>query len=445
MKLLRNLIYAVALLLFLIAGIFPRYRRRDVLKGFWTKLKGTVPAIPAAARVAWFHAAGVGELMLCQPIIERLRTQSADLAFAITVFDGEALQVANAMFPQDYVSLSPYDFTWAVRRARRCLHPSLFLVAENDIWPNLISEMGESRIPILIFNTRITPREQREHRWNGWLIRPALRYVSWWGAVQKQDAQRIETLFRLRWPSVEVMGSLKLDGVSRARDCPNVQGLRRLWGFREPETIFVAGSTHAPEEEIILTVYEQLQLLYPQLRLILVPRDSRRFDDVAQMMTRRGISFIRVSDVDQPVPHSSRVTLADTIGQLRDIWGLADLGFVGGTLSNHGGHNLVEPTSYGVPICFGPYIQNIRVIAEELLSHQAAVRLVSSDELRMTLQNWLDHPKKAADLGKRARELVTQNTGPLNIVLHAIDNLLSTNHPAASGLSENQNRANRGS
>ncbi|MFO1019399.1 MAG: glycosyltransferase N-terminal domain-containing protein [Planctomycetales bacterium] len=265
MKLLRNLIYAIVLLLFLIAGIVPRYRRLDVLKGFWERLTGAGPAIPQTARVAWFHAAGIGELMLCQLVIERLRMQHSDLVFAITVFDGEALQVAREKFPRDYVSLIPYDFTWAVRRARQRIHPSLFIIAENDIWPNLISVIGESGTPILIFNTRMTPREQTEHRWNGWLIRPALRHVSWWGVVQNEDAQWIETLFQLRHLQ-EIMGSLKIDGVSREKDSLNVQRLRQMWGFSDSETILVAGSTHAPEEEMMLTVYEQLQPLYPQLR-----------------------------------------------------------------------------------------------------------------------------------------------------------------------------------
>lgn len=444
MKLLRNLIYAIVLLLFLIAGIFPRYRRHDVLKGFWTKMKGAVPAIPAAARVAWIHAAGIGELMLCQPVIERLRTQHVDLTFAITVFDGEALAVAKSIFPNDHVALAPYDFTWAVRRARLRIHPSLFLIAENDIWPNLISEIGESHIPILIFNSRMTLREQKEHRWNGWLIRPALRHVSWWGAVQKEDAQWIETLFDVRMPPVEIMGTLKLDGISRAKASPNIQNLKRWWGFKEAEQILVAGSTHAPEEETILTVYEQLQPLHPQLRLILVPRNSARFEEVAQLMTHRGISFVKVSDVSQPVLYSSPVTLADSVGQLRDIWGLADLGFVGGSLSNHGGHNVVEPASYAVPICFGPYVDNIRVIADELLSHQAAVQVTSGDECRRIFQHWLDHPKVAADIGKRAQELVTKDGGPLATVLRAIDNLLSRDCEAAPELPNKYHGTDRG-
>lgn len=420
MKLLRNIIYATLLLMFLIAGIIPRYRRQDVLKGFWSKLTGAVSVIPSGTRVVWFHAAGVGELMLCQPIIERLRKDHACLTFAITVFDGEALQVATTLFARDYIALVPYDFTWAVRRARQRIHPSLFLIAENDLWPNLISEIGESGTPILIFNTRMTAREQTEHRWNGWLIRSALRHVSWWGAVGKVDVEWIERLFSLRESAVEITGSLKFDGILREKKSSDVLGLRRFWGFDESETIFVAGSTHAPEEELILTLYQQLQPLYPQLRLILVPRNSARFEEVAAMLNVRKCSFLRVSKITEPVFHSLPVTLVDSLGQLREVWGLADLGFVGGTFSEHGGHNLVEPASYGVAFCFGPGIDNIRIVAEELLKHGAAIQVTAVDEFRETLQQWLEYPEDARAIGKKAQELVSQQGGALDVVLKAI-------------------------
>jgi 3-deoxy-D-manno-octulosonic-acid transferase len=459
MRYLLNLLYVLILSLAGLCALIPRFRRNDVLGGFVDKFLGRAPeqsrlkfsetlggrgscraegeAAPQEPRapgntdspVVWLHAVSVGEALLCRPVLDGLRSLCSNLKFVLSVSTPDAFQIATHEYPDVDVFYAPYDFTWSVRRACRKVNPVLFIISENDIWPNLIREVGERGVPIAVFNTRMSTKEQNEHRWNGWLIRPSLRCIHWWGAVTQSDADWIARLFGVPSPPVEVTGSMKFDGILRDRDNPETAELRRLWQIKESDCVLVAGSTHAPEEEILLTIFRQLSPAWPRLKLILVPRNSERFDVVAELLDRNNVDYQRTSASTGSNPDSvandTRVILVDTVGQLRHAWGLGQMAFVGGSLcEGEGGHNMIEPASYGIPVCFGPDIETFQTVVDIFLAANAAIQTESPTALQTTLEHWLNSPSEAAEMGQRARQVVTQQSHAVEMTLQRIAALL---------------------
>jgi 3-deoxy-D-manno-octulosonic-acid transferase len=419
-----NIIYALGLLVVVVVGLVVRHRKADVFLSFRRKLLGAPPRLPDNRPVVWIHASSVGEALVCRPVLERLRLLRPDLQYALSVTTSEGFGVATREFSDIPVFFTPYDFTWAVHRVFRALDPKLFVIAENDFWPNMLREAHRHGVPVAIFNTRMSRQERIEHALNQWLLRPALRKVRWWGAVTHEDAAWIQRFFKVGSPPLEVVGSLKLDGALRDPENPQTRELRAKFGFASCERILVAGSTHHPEERQLVEVIMSLADQYPMLRLILVPRNIERFGSVAGMLERRGIPFVRASAAGSPHSQSSLVTLVDSMGHLRDVWGLASFAFVGGSLARHGGQNMAEPASYGIPICFGPHVWNFQDVADELLAAGAAVQVESVDLLRSTIRHWLDHPQEAEYVGSQARDVVRRSGAAVRATVRGLLALL---------------------
>jgi len=269
-------------------------------------------------------------------------------------------------------------------------------------------------------------REQNEHRWNAWLLRPALIKTRWWGAVTERDSDWIRQFFSMASPRLEVTGSLKFDGIVRDSSSPQTHFYRNRFGFHDQEKIIVAGSTHAPEETWLVGLVKKLELEFPELRLILVPRSTSRCDELEEQIRQHDVQFLRASRVTGPCQMSQRVTLVDSIGALRDIWGLADIAFVGGSFAGHGGQNMVEPASYGKPVCFGPHVWNFQTVVDELLAANAAVQVQTIEDLEKTLRRWLTNPCEAENLGLRARDVVQKYSDALDRTVSGILSVLPT-------------------
>jgi 3-deoxy-D-manno-octulosonic-acid transferase len=425
MAILLNVCYACLLACLLICATIPRLRWHDVLDGFWQKLWGRLPTLSVGRPVIWVHAASTGEALVCHAVLARLRELRPDVQFAISVTTAEGVAVCRSVFPDDAVFFAPYDFTWSMNRIFRAISPQLLLISENDFWPNMMCLAQRRNIPITIFNTRISRREQIEHRYDGWILLPGLRGVNWWGVVSQQDAAWIHRLFGIGSPPVEVTGSLKCDGILRDRDNPRTQTIRGWLGFSPTDRILVAGSTHSPEEKEVVKIVADLAPEWPDLRLVLVPRDATRFESVAQLLVNQGVPFMQMSRMTQACSSSCLVTLADSIGQLRDIWGLAEFGFVGGSLAEHGGQNMVEPASYGVPICFGPHTWNFRSVTDAYVSANAAIQIGGYAELSQSIRQWLEDPETTKHMGERARILAGQKSTAVEVTARAVVSLLA--------------------
>jgi 3-deoxy-D-manno-octulosonic-acid transferase len=224
--------------------------------------------------------------------------------------------------------------------------------------------------------------------------------------------------------AVEVTGSLKFDGIVRDRHTPAARQLRAALGFSESDRILVAGSTHFPEEEWVVTVVQKLAREFPRLKLVVVPRHPRRSKQIALKLERMGTCVVCCNHLHPPgrTPHS--IVLLETMGVLRDVWSIADFAFVGGSLTPHGGHNMAEPGSFGLPMCYGPHVANFQQMADQFLAAGAAAQLHSTADLEVCLRVWLNDPEKATRLGLAARQVVADQTHPLEATVRGVLSVL---------------------
>ncbi len=387
--------------------------KRKPIGGWRTKLTGQLPVRTDFSRpMVWLHAVSVGEVLLLPRVINRLRQRSPDLQFVVTTTTVTGHAIAREKLDGCTVTWLPFDFSWAVRAALSRVRPDLLVLAELELWPNLILAAGDAGVPLALVNGRMGDRSFRGYR----LIRPLVchllqRFRSL--AVQTEmDARRFE---QLGAPPgcVVVTGSIKFDGVEMDPANRGTQSLRALLDIHPQERVLVIGSTQAPEEKIGLEVWMRLRTEFSNLRLVLVPRHPERFEEVAALVRKAGLPLRRRTRQQVEGGTGERpVVLLDTVGELAAAWGLADVAFVGGSLTRkRGGQNMIEPAAYGAAVLFGPFTRNFRSIVESLLSRGAARVVRNKSELYTELHELLINPARQRRMGLAARSVVLSGQG----------------------------------
>ena len=356
-----NLVYLGAMLLFSPWLIFAAVTKGKYREGFAAKFFGMAPPFlpldgsPERKRV-WIHAVSVGEVNLIAPILKGLRERFPNFEFVISSTSKTGFHLAQKKYAECPVFYAPLDFTWSVKRAFRRLNPDILLLVELEIWPNLLWEAQRRGVPVVVFNGRLSDRSFRGYRRVGYLMRQVMQTLA---LVLVQDETSGEHFRQLGVASgrIHSVGSLKYEGAETDRQNARTQQMRALWGLAEDARVFLAGSTQAPEESLALKTFLELAPVYPQLRLILVPRHPERFDEVAALLDKSGFAWTRRSQLggEVPCPAAEKILLVDTVGELGAWWGVADIGFVGGSLQNtRGGQNMIEAAAFGSAVSFGP-------------------------------------------------------------------------------------------
>ena len=429
MPFLSNLLYLVTLALlspWLVWRVVTTDRyRRDVR----AKLLGDLPTRPGDGRPAvWFHGVSVGEIHLLGPVVAEFRCRHQDYTVVVSATTETGLSEARKRFVGATVVPFPLDFSWAVDSALAAIRPDVIVLAESELWPNFLAAAACRGIPVVVANARMSPRSfSRLDRVRG----PARRFLL--GRVTAFAAQSTETADRLRQlgvadDRVTVTGSVKYDGASGDRDSEPTRRLRALLGMNsaDPPLVWVAGSTHAPEESIVIDLFDRLRARFPSLCLILVPRHPDRFAEVAGLLDGQKVRFVRRSRMDTALLMPPAVVLLDTVGELGAAWGLADVGFTGGSLDGkRGGQSMIEPAGYGVPTVFGPHVWNFRDAATRLVDVGGAIRVNDAAGLEAAMTRILEDPALRLRMGEAARELVRQQQGATERTLDVVDAVLA--------------------
>ncbi len=336
---------------------------------------GWIPASSAAERPLWLHCASVGEVQAAWPLIEALRHRYPQRRLVITTMTATGAERAVALAEKlrhagDGAEVShyflPLDFPCAARRFVTRLRPGLAIFFETELWPNLLAACSRRGVPVAVVNGRLSTRAFRTYRRLPRLMREALSHVAWLGAKSSQDAERFEAL-GMAAQATTITGSLKFDIALNDEAFDVSERLRTMLGERP---VWVAGSTHSGEDEVLLATHARVRETLPEALLILVPRHPRRFEAVAELCAEHGLACARRSKSETPDAETA-VYLGDTMGELRALYGAADLAFVGGSLVPVGGHNLLEPAAMGVPVLTGPELANFEDVAEMLREHDA--------------------------------------------------------------------------
>ena len=378
---------------------------------------------PAGERpLIWLHAVSVGEVLAITRLVGTLETALPDYQILIstTTCTGQAL--ARERFGPNRVFFCPIDLPWAVRAYLNALKPCLLVLAETEFWPNLLGGCFRRGIPVAVVNARISDRSWPRYRRLSVLWRPFLSRLGGVLAQSPADGERLLAI-GCRPESVKVAGNLKFD-VRAGEEGDATRVLKAICG---DVRLIVAGSTLEGEESALLDVWPQLLAADPQLAMVLAPRHPERFDAVASLLEKSGVSWFRRSDWDEESVQQLRpgqIVLLDTIGELASIYSIASVAFVGGSLIPAGGHNPLEPAQFGVPIVMGPHYANFRAIACDLLAHNA-LRIAAKEELAGTLVNLLDDRPAAEAMGKRAREVFDRQAGATDRCVAAIRELLA--------------------
>jgi 3-deoxy-D-manno-octulosonic-acid transferase len=415
MSWLLNVIYAGLLILASPWLLVAAWRKRKYREGWNAKFLGGVTARKGQRPCIWFHAVSLGEVNLLGVLLEEMARRRPDVDCYLTTTTRTGFQAARQRYPRVTVSYCPLDFSWATRRAMARIRPDLLVLAELELWPNLILAARRHGARVALVNGRLSPRSYRGYRrlgpWIGWLLRKVDLLI----VQTPQYADRFAALGALS-ERIYVSGSLKFDGAATQRNHPASRQLARMAQIDRQQVIWVAGSTFPPEEEMLMDVFQRLQADYPMLRLLLVPRHPERFEEVAQILRRTGQSFTRRSQLDLPPGERSSsstapVLLVDSVGELAAWWALAHIGFVGGSFGSRGGQNMIEPAGLGVPLCFGPQTENFRDVVQQMIQAEAAEVVHDARELERFVRWCLDSPEQARRQGERARLLVLQNQG----------------------------------
>ena len=428
------LAYSLLLSLFLILGIpvfiIKALAHGKYIAGLRQRL-GSVPPVNGKP-VIWLHCVSVGETQAARPLVERLKEQFPHHAIVISTTTLAGQKLARDVLGAQVASVFyfPLDLPWAVRRSLKTINPATVLIMETERWPNFYRECKARGIPVAVINGRISERSYRKYKYITFFVKKVLSCLSIAVMQSEEDADRLHKLGMAR-ERLFTVGNLKFDVQIAAGMNGTTEELKDRFGLGSDLPLIIAASTHPPEEKIILESIRQLRKKQPA-RLMLVPRHSERFDEVAALIQKSGLSWARRKSPPNATDTDATVILLDTIGELHAAFPLAQIVFVGGSLMDKGGHNVVEPASAGVAVVTGPHTHNFQNIIALMKEAEAIIQLpanndaAASQELSIVFDKLLASPAEREELGRRAKQLVIANQGTADRTLELIAPLVST-------------------
>jgi len=370
---------------------------------------------PSAAGRVWVHALSVGEVLSAIPLLEALKNKYPSREIILSVKTSTGLDVARQKIKDNvnYVLPMPIDFWWSAQRMIRTINPIIFILIETDIWPGLLSLLKKRGIKTILVNGRLSPQTEKAYRRWRFLIKRMLQMLGLALMQTELDKYRISR-GGLCQDKVKVTGNIKFDKAWKPLDDMKRNRWLKLLNLKNGLT-WVAGSTHYPEEKIIFNVFGQVLKSFPDLSLIIAPREANRFDEVYNLAKDCGLKVIRRTQLKY------NVFILDTLGELGQIYGLADVAFVGGSLAPVGGHNLLEPAFFGIPVLFGSHTSNFTTMSELMIKYRGGKMVADESELLNVMVELLSKKTKRNEMGKRAKECVEQNQGAIDNVVRILE------------------------
>lgn len=387
----------------------PAYRQRA------SERFGFLPPTVAPNGI-WVHAVSVGEVIAAAPLVRALLQRYPNIPITITTMTPTGSERVRALFEKEIAAntmfhcYAPYDVPYCIARFLRKVQPQFFIIIETELWPNTIHECATRNIPVVLANARLSEKSARGYRRFSAITAPMLREIDKIVAQNAEDGARFVAL-GLPQQNLAVSGSIKFDITLDAELIARAQQARSEWRSGKRFT-WIAASTHAGEDEIVLDAHRRLLAKIPDALLILVPRHPERFNEVAALIQKNQFVFVRRS-ASLIMSDDTAVMLGDTMGELLFLFGCADCAFVGGSLIARGGHNTLEPAAWGLPILTGPSDFNFREISA-LLQRDGALKVVdNAEELADNLIELADDSDMRLQCGSAAKNVIARNRGAL--------------------------------
>jgi len=400
------------------------------------------------ASAIWLHAVSVGEALSSVALAKKLKEQYPErpLIISTTTLTGQSIARERMPFA-DTVVYFPLDWAFSVKRALAAVQPAIVIVLETEIWPNFLREAGRGGVPVVFVSGRISDRSfARYQKWLGRVgfylrpfLRSALNNASAFLMQSERDAERMREL-GARADSVRVNGNLKYDQ-ELPKSTPLAEWLEKEVVQKKRRPLIVAGSVVANEEPLALIAFGVLQGEYRDALLVMAPRKPERFDAAEQYIEDSHQKFIRRTKLNVAAPSGTplkgeiaelptgvSVVLLDTIGELASLYRIADGVFVGGSLVESGGHNILEPAAFGKVAVFGPSMENFAEMAQRFVAAEAAVQVESPEDAGVTWIELLRSPERMVRMGNTAKTLVEESRGATDRALKQIARILHGTH-----------------
>ncbi|MBA3320695.1 MAG: 3-deoxy-D-manno-octulosonic acid transferase [Pyrinomonadaceae bacterium] len=402
---------------FLLAAL----RHGKYLAGLGERLGGVAPLNTGGCPVIWLHCVSVGEAQAARPLAQALLSRYPSHALVVSTTTLTGQQLAREVFRDSAAAIFyfPLDWKWTVRRTLRSIRPALVLIMETELWPRFLRECHALDIPVALVNGRVSERSFRGYRRLGPLIRRTVNDLSLALTQTEGDAARLRAL-GLPAERIQVSGNVKFDVEFAAGDQALTVDLSERFGLGDGRSLIVAASTHAPEEAVCLAAFTRLRSessSAPLPRLLIAPRHPERFAEVAQLLEESGLRWSRRSAEALESDRQGEVILLDSIGEVRAVYSLAELVFVGGSIARTGGHNVLEPAAAGKCVITGAHTFNFAAVVHDFLEQRAMIQLPDEADalitvtLARTFRELLDDGDKRRQLGQRAWAVLSCNRG----------------------------------
>lgn len=431
-----SLLLSLGLLVLIPHFLFQALAHGKYIAGLRQRL-GSVPPVNGKP-VIWLHCVSVGETQAARPLAQRLQQQFPHHALVVSTITRTGQNLARDVFRSQAASIFyfPFDWRWTARRALKAINPDVVLIMETELWPNFLRECKARQIPVALVNGRISRQSFRRYQLITFFLRRVLSSLSIAVMQSEMDAER---LGELGMPKERLFtaGNLKFDAEVAGGLANKTEEIRTRFGLETGAPLILAASTHSNEEEIILESVKQSGVARP-VRLMIAPRHPERFKEVASLIQASGLSWSRRTNPPEPNDTDSTVILLDTIGELPAVYELAQIVFVGGSIVDKGGHNVLEPAASGVAIVTGAHTHNFQAIVELMHEANAIVQLpalegaAAADELAHAIAKLLANTEERAELGRRAKQLVTDNQGAADKTMKLIAPLFAAARRASS-------------
>jgi 3-deoxy-D-manno-octulosonic-acid transferase len=368
-------------------------------------------------RPLWIHAASVGEVRSVRALSEQLKRRFPERAIVLSTLTHTGNLIARQNPAIDKVFYLPLDLWWAARRALAIFDPAVLIFVETEIWPNLLRQAHHKGVPTILLSGRVSEKSFRNYSRFDWFFRRVFRLLIACGMQSEVDRQRIISLGTA--PNrVSISGNLKQTAVSNDDRDPNKQ---KPTG----SSIWVVGSSHRGEEEIVCAAFKLLKQRFWELRMVLAPRHPQRFPEVEKLLAASGLSFEKKSRMEDKWDFLQDILFLDTLGDLESFYAEADFAFVGGSLVDAGGHNLLEPARCGKPVFFGPYTSNVSLLAKKLRQNGGGFEVRNAEDLVREMTALLIDPQKRRLASDKAYEAAAGDNTVINKSLKIVATYLT--------------------
>ena len=427
-----SLLLGLGFLILLPRFLLDAFRHGKYVAGFRERLGSLSPIPSAGCPVIWIHCVSVGETQAARPLVQGLKERFPDHLIAISTITLTGQNLAREIFKHDAAKVFyfPFDWRWVARRTLKAIHPDAVLVMETELWPSFLRECKQQQIPVALVNGRLSQQSFRRYRLIKGFMTRVLSSLDLALMQTKADAERLRAL-GMDADKTFVFGSMKFDAGAMPATDSLTEEFRKRFGLTDDSSLILAASTHAPEERIMMDALRQARSKSDaQPRLMIAPRHPERFAEVAALVERSGFNWTRRSHGVDPTDAPAEVILLDSIGELRSVYSLASIVFVGGSIARTGGHNILEPAAVGACVITGAHTYNFHSIVASFVEAGAIVQLAPMPEAETTVQlanaisELLANRSRQLELGTRAQSLVNENRGATERTLRSLDSII---------------------